>query len=206
MKQLSLKLLLNHVIEIILRVLPHVDRLSSPLDCIFGSVHDTTGTPRALASLVLRPVMVLHDLADQARWSGLDCRHDLRQALLHADTALVYQLHDILDGHGVEPRLNMLDGPVFTPDWCVVKCVHDLPVLEHQGVFDSSVTKEGWKQLVGGVSRVEPRPSARLQHLFFEGNLRGLMLLLLLSQSALDEGVGYLMPVTRLFYLDTCSR
>ena len=145
MEQLSLKLRLNHVIKVILGVLPHADCLSSPLDCIRGGVHDTAGTPRALAGLVLRPVMVLHDLADKARWSGLDCRQDLWQALLHAGAALVHQRHDILDGLSVGPRLNMLDGPVFTPDWCVVKCVHDLPILEHEGVLDARVAKEGWK-------------------------------------------------------------
>ena len=203
MEQLSLKLRLDHVIEVILCVLPHADRLSSPLDRICRGVHDTAGTPRALADLVLRPVMVLHDIADKARWSGLDGRQDLWQALLHACTALVHHRHDILNCLSLGLRLNMLDGPVFTPDWCVVKCVHDLAIFKHEGVLDARVAKEGWKHLVGGEGRVEPRPPARFQHGFLEGDLRGLLLLLL--QSALDQGVSYLMPVTRMFYLDTCS-
>ena len=203
MEQLSLELILNHVIKIILRVLPHADRLSSPLDRIRRGVHDTASSPRALACLVLSPVMVRHDPTDKARCSGLDCRQNIWQALLHhtGTAAQVYQLRDILDGLGVSPRLNMLDGPVLAPNRCVIKCIHDLLSIFKHLVYAIISIEEGWKQLlIGGEGRVEPWPSARFQQRSLDGDLRGL-LMLLLSQSTLDESVGYLMPVSRLHYL-----
>ena len=146
----------------VLRILPHGECLLHTVDRFLRGLNNTARTHGGLSEPVLRPIMIAHDLADEARG------HSLHDRLNHWQTTFILHRSGSLKHHAVCPRrFNVLDRPVLAANWRLVEGVHHWLLQLHQLTMGVAVAAgERWELRRHNRVRVKPCPSTRLEHHF----------------------------------------